>query len=152
MSLLIKRATASHAKAIKSLIESLSHFYLSDENQVLPAWFSETLELSAIQERLESNGYLHLIATVEGKLAGYIAFRGSDHLYHLFVDESYQGRGIAKALWQEALNETKASKVTLRSSVFAIPVYRSFGFVESSERAEKDGIAYQPMIWLSSGS
>ena len=69
----------------------------------------------------------------------------SSHLFHLFVSEKYQGKGLARELWGFASNVCVSNIYTLRSSLYAVPVYRKFGFIESGVAGEIDGIGFQPM-------
>lgn len=69
----------------------------------------------------------------------------ASHLYHLFVSEVHQGNGIANALWQHIVKQNRVEKYTLRSSLYAVPVYKKWGFVETDTVREKDGIKFQAM-------
>ena len=71
--------------------------------------------------------------------------KAGNHLHHLFVDEAHQGKGIARYLWQEIMERCPSDEYSLRSSIFAIPVYKKFGFSESGDLSEKEGIQFQPM-------
>ncbi|MFY0665521.1 MAG: GNAT family N-acetyltransferase [Natronospirillum sp.] len=48
-------------------------------------------------------------------------------------------------LWAAAIQGFSASIFTVRSSLFAVPVYERFGFVASGPVGTKDGISFQPM-------
>lgn len=141
----IRAANQNDVPQICSLVISLSHFYLKSEEGVLPCWFSETLTESAFLDRISNAEYQNLVYEVQGKVVGYLALKGNSHLYHLFVSESHQGKGISRSLWQHVLNECKTEKYTLRSSLFAIPIYQKFGFRVVGEAGEKDGIGFQSM-------
>ena len=69
------------------------------------------------------------------------------HLFHLFVSESHQCKGIARKLWSHAIQSGGASEITVRSSLFAVPVYKAFGFKETGDVGVIDGLKYQPMSW-----
>lgn len=141
----IRTATTSDAAQIADLVHSLAHCYLNNPVERLPQWFADTLRLSSFTRRLTGPDYINLIFEEEQKIVGYIALKGGSHLYHLFVSEAYQGRGIARKLWEEAQQASSHPSYTLRSSIYAVPVYRRFGFVESGPIGTKDGISYQPM-------
>lgn len=130
---------------IANLVSSLSHFYLENEKNELPNWFAQTLTEKAFAARVQSEQYQNFIYRLDGHLAGYLAFKGNSHLYHLFVDEKHQGKGIAHGLWRYAIKQCVAEVYTLRSSLFAIPVYQRFGFEIIGEAQEKDGIGFQTM-------
>jgi len=141
----IRVAVKNDVVKISNLVASLSHFYLKNPAHELPEWFEKTLTKSAFLSRVESTEYANFVYEKEGEIIGYIAMKGDSHLYHLFVSENYQGKGLSRALWQFATNSCTANVYTLRSSLYAVPVYRKFGFIESDAAGEKDGIGFQPM-------
>ncbi|WP_375177913.1 GNAT family N-acetyltransferase [Marinobacter mobilis] len=112
----------------------------------MPEWFSKTLALSEFERRLSSKDFSSFVYTINDVIIGYISIKENSHVYHLFVAESYQGKGIAKELWNYATSDSATSTYTVRSSIFAVPVYRRFGFKESEEATSKDGISFQPMV------
>lgn len=141
----IRSAIIEDVVQIASLVQSLTHYYLDDSSSELPLWFAETLTPDAVKARIESSNYLNLVYEVDGSIVGYIALKGGSHLYHLFVSEAYQGNGIARSLWEAAIADSAVACFTLRSSLFAVPVYRRFGFEASGPPGSKDGISYQLM-------
>lgn len=38
---------------------------------------------------------------------------------------------------------------SVRSSIYAVPVYKRFGFLESGPAGSKDGVSFEPMEYLS---
>lgn len=149
----IRPATLDDSAAIKKLVCSLTDFYLEDKTAAIPEWFSDTLTQAAFDRRLSAGDFLSFVYCQNKAIAGYIALQqpsppqGNCHLYHLFVDQAVQGQGIAKKLWQHCQQQTNAERYTLRSSIYAIPVYKKFGFVEQGPAQSKQGIGFQPMLW-----
>ena len=141
----IKRAEIDDIEAIRILVNSLSHVYLSESNSTLPDWFSLTLSNTEFKKRISSLEFSNFVAVIDGKIVAFIALKNKCHLYHLFVSIDYQRKGVARKLWQTAISESDCNVFTVRSSINAIPVYKKFGFVESGLPAEKDGIKYQQM-------
>jgi len=141
----IRQATTNDAEHIRSLVASLSHFYLEDKEALLPEWLAATLTIDEFVKRINSEEYSCFIYENNGNIVGYIAIKGANHVYHLFVADGYQGKGIARALWQHAMHSCVSDHYTVRSSLFAVPVYIKFGFKESGPIAEKDGMWFQPM-------
>ncbi len=141
----IRRASEQDIPAIQRLIQSLSDCYLCSPRDELPTWFSATLSEEALQLRLSSGEFLHLVAmSATGEVVGYLAINQS-HVYHLFVDAEYQQQGIARRLWQSAMTQTDYQTFTVRASLNAVPVYEAFGFTCSAPQSERDGIRFQPM-------
>ena len=141
----IRVAEKNDVDKISNLVASLSHFYLKNPEDVLPEWFDQTLTNSAFSKRVAGTDYSNFVYEVEGEIIGYIAMKGNSHLFHLFVSEKHQGKGLSRELWAFATNVCVSNVYTLRSSLYAIPVYRKFGFIESDVSGEKDGIGFQPM-------
>ncbi|TBR41613.1 GNAT family N-acetyltransferase [Marinomonas agarivorans] len=141
----IRRATKEDAEKLSDLVKSLAHFYLDHSTDELPQWLTDTLTSDAFVKRLASKEYINFIYEQDSDIAGYISLKKPNHIYHLFVSEQYQGNGISRLLWNHAKSSVAATSFTLRSSVYAIPIYKRFGFVESDAIGTKDGISFQPM-------
>lgn len=147
---LVSDISAEQVPALRVLVQSLSRYYLASEQAVLPSWLQATLTDDAFHRRLQDPRFFHRIILVDDELAGYIALHTGDtpevyHLYHLFVDARFQRQGLAALLWQCARDELGFEQCTLRSSLFAVPVYERFGFEKTSAVLEKDGLQFQPM-------
>lgn len=141
----IRSVCDSDLPHIAALVRSLSGFYLDDPDALLPEWLAETLTLMAFQRRFISRDYAALVCVVNDAIAGYICLKDQTHVYHLFVAERFQKQGIARALWKQALNLIQSDVITVRSSIYAVPVYTSLGFKKSETVGRKDGLAFQPM-------
>ena len=141
----IRKATNRDVENISRLVASLAHFYLADKRQGLPEWFANTLTESEFLKRIASDEFANFVYERDNIIVAYIAMKGTRHLYHLFVEEQHQGNGIARALWQHAIQQCVSETYIVRSSLYAVAVYRKFGFVESGIVGEKEGIGFQPM-------
>lgn len=141
----IRAANSSDAPRLRSLVSDLSRFYLRDPDTPLPTWLASTLSETAFLDRLSSNEHYNYVYELDGEVVAYISIKRPGHLYHLFVVESHQGQGIARLLWEHVAKQLDDCTYTVRSSLYAIPVYKRFGFVESASAGEKDGVLYQPM-------
>ena len=145
MKISTRRADENDAKHLRDLVSSLSHFYLPQDNLKLPHWFSTSIGFEQFETRLESTEFTNIVAEIDHCIVGYISIQQNNHLYHLFVSQKYQEKGIARQLWTEAQKTCSSSKYTVNSSTYAIPVYEKFGFVAVGSTREKDGIKYQLM-------
>lgn len=141
----IRSAHLADAAQISALISALSHYYLNNQNAKAPNWLTDTTTVEAVTERILSPDYVSFVCLAEQKIIGYISIKDRSHLFHLFVSAQHHGRGISRELWNTAKSATNATKYTLRSSIYAIPVYQRFGFELKGEALEKEGIQYQPM-------
>jgi len=141
----IRSATPRDIKQISLLVTSLAHFYLNNSENNIPDWLSNTLTQKAFLTRIRSDEYVNFVYERQEKIIAYISIKKPNHLYHLFVSEHFQGKGIARLLWQHILNTGQYSTFTLRSSVYAIPIYKRFGFCEIGSLDTKDGVCFQSM-------
>jgi GNAT superfamily N-acetyltransferase len=83
-------------------------------------------------------------------LVGVAAMRDDSHLTQFFVSTRYQGRGIARRLWQrtmrDAIRRAGPRRFTLNATRCAVPVYRRLGFVAvGPERLSHNGLVTTPM-------
>lgn len=62
-----------------------------------------------------------------------------------FIKKEYQGKGFAKLLMNVVLENNKNSFITVNSSRYAIPVYKSFGFEVVDIEQKKEGLYFTPM-------
>lgn len=143
----MRKAEMSDTGSVAELVRSLSHYYLEDGLNELPEWFNATLTDSAFEARFSDCEYFNFVAEIDGSIVGYISVKAGFHLYHLFVASGFQNQGIAKCLWQHCVNHLSIEQCTVRSSLFAVPVYSQFGFCVSGSVAFKDGIGFQSMVY-----
>ena len=154
----IRIAHAEDVKEIATLVRSLSHYYLPQKissaqdsstkslsAKSLPSWLLSTLTEEQFLQRINSAEYSNYVYCIDDEIVGYIAMKESSHLYHLFVSEAYQDNGIANRLWKHIGKNCSVEKYTVRSSLYAVPVYKKWGFVETDSIKEKDGIRFQAM-------
>lgn len=148
----IRDATPDDAPAIAALIASYADDLVIDPAQAAP--YLASVSEAAERGYLASPRYRYLVAEAgggagAGALAGFIAMRDATHLFHLFVARDRQRRGLARALWSRVLEGAPADSAargwTVNSSLAAVPVYRSFGFVETGPVTRVHGIAFVPM-------
>jgi GNAT superfamily N-acetyltransferase len=96
-----------------------------------------------------SGQHVYHVAIDGGELAGFIAIRNNDHLYHLFVDRRWHRQGLARRLWEvarlEALARGGAGSFTVNASSCAVPVYEAFGFERTAPLQCVKGLKVNPM-------
>ncbi|MEB5963884.1 GNAT family N-acetyltransferase [Comamonas testosteroni] len=145
----IQMANSADAGEISRLINRLSQpFYLNPDRSTAEK-FLASIGTDAIGRYISSPEYLYLVAKDGTTTAGFVAMRGRSHLFHLFVDDSYQGRGLARQLWNEARRRVTQSgglsEFTVNASLNAVIVYERFGFQSEGEVRQVNGISFQPM-------
>ncbi len=83
------------------------------------------------------------------RIEGVASVRNENHISLLFVSDEYQKRGVGTAL----LNYVRMfcqeyegkDSMTVNAAPFAVDFYRKYGFTDTDEPRESDGIIYTPM-------
>lgn len=151
----IRPLKPTDAADVSRLILSLSHRFLDDPHGRSARRLLATLSPDAVLERLASPHFHGWLAEDGSGACGLILMRDTSHLYHLFVREDRQRRGIAAALWRRALSQlraTAAAKVTVNAAPGAIAFYRALGFAPSEALQEEDGLRFLPMALALDGT
>jgi GNAT superfamily N-acetyltransferase len=104
-----------------------------------------------IKNMVCDNGFEIYCCFENDKLVGVLAYRDMSHISLLFVHEEYHRRGIAKTLLCNALDELIASdkyitQITVNSSPYALDIYKSMGFIATSEIQQQNGLLFIPMV------
>jgi GNAT superfamily N-acetyltransferase len=147
MTILVRQANEADASAICALLRTMAPLLVPDPAAPEAASFLESLEAPAVAARLSSPNYIHLVAEHGGDLRGYISLRDGQHLYHLFVHPQFHGQGVSRLLWQHLLRVAGPGPITVNSSLPAVPVYRSFGFVPNGEPQLHCCPPFAPMVY-----
>jgi ribosomal protein S18 acetylase RimI-like enzyme len=147
--IVVRPAVSADAEKISTLLVGLSRYFTIDPNGVGAESFLQTMTSDAQRNLIANKDFSFYVAAVGDEVVGVCALKNTSHLYYLFVRKDFQGRGIARQLWDRARSfspEGGNTKVfTVNSSLYAIPVYEKFGFKVNGERTEIKGIAYIPM-------
>ena len=106
-----------------------------------------------ISELLQE-GSLILVAEAESEIVGVIimVFRNNKHhIRWLFVDGKYHRRGIARSLFNKALEILRSCnqeirEVTVNSSPYAVRAYERMGFRKMGAERSEAGMLVIPMI------
>lgn len=147
MNIQVRPSNESDGAAICSLLRKVAPLLAPDPTAPGAAAFLESLESPAVAARLAAPNFLHFLAESGPDLLGYIALRDGQHLYHLFVQPEHHGQGIARLLWHHMLNATDRRPITVNSSLPAVPVYGSFGFVPAGEPQLHCCPPYVPLVY-----
>jgi len=147
----ISKATVADAKAISELIIPLVRKY------ILPTCSGDGVNILLGSMNVQSiTGYIesgcnYYKAMEQGEVVAVVGVRDNAHLYHLFVKEEYQGRGLAIELWElvkdECITKGNRGTFTVNSAVSAAGLYRKLGFIDQSDTRERGGIKDIPMLF-----
>lgn len=145
----IRPAVIDDAPAISALVSTLAReFIVPDFTEAAAKRLLEEMDTASIRKYIASGCRYH-VAEEGGKIIGAVAVKENGHLFHLFVSKDFQGRGIARALWETAKGASLAAgnpgRFTVNASLAAVGVYEKLGFVRQSEPVGKAGIVYVPM-------
>lgn len=145
----IRPGTPADASSIAALIRSFRALFTTDPRGAGAGEFLESVSETAERQYLESSRYDYFIAERSGEVLGFVALRDKTHLFHLFVASKYQRQGIAGILWsharERAIRDGNAVGFTVNSSLNAVGVYKTFGFVADGPVAKIHGVAFLPM-------
>lgn len=87
-----------------------------------------------------------------GRLIGMIGIRkDKSHICFFFVDGSYHRLGIGTRLFELIKAEYPSKTITLNSSPYGLPFYKSLGFHETDEEQTVNGIRFTPMKYQKEG-
>ncbi|UVW26907.1 GNAT family N-acetyltransferase [Massilia sp. H6] len=147
--MLIRPLQAGDIPAVAAMLRELAREFIVHESTLEGAsTFLAENNAQGIRGFLAS-GHVYHVALIEGELAGFVAIRGCNHLFHLFVGKRWQRRGVGRALWVTARAAAQGSggdgSFTVNASNFAVPVYGALGFVRTGPTACVKGLYFNPM-------
>jgi ribosomal protein S18 acetylase RimI-like enzyme len=145
----IRKAELSNAEEIGELIAMLAQEFITHEfTPDAERQFLASNDRESVKEFMKS-GFSYHVAVDGGRIVGVVGVKNNSHLYHLFIDIPYQGMGLARQLWQAAMDDCISSGnlgiFTVNSSNNAVGVYEKFGFVRVKPMQNDDGVFYNPM-------
>lgn len=115
--------------------------------QPCPKWYEESVQPSHIANLIKSEKMVWLVAIQEQKLAGVLAVSDKSHVKYFFVHPIFQKLGVGNKLWKSARDKGALSDaMTVRSSLFAVPVYQRLGFKAVEPPKTFKGMDYQTMV------
>ena len=146
----IRQATTNDVTAMALVIDiSARKFIIGEFSNAGKTHFLQANNAAKLREFIDM-GFEYFVAEQGEEIIGLIGMRENSHLYHLFVAESCQGQGIARALWQTAMHHCLAlgnpGRFTVNASNNAVGVYLSLGFHRTAEMQQSNGVLYNPML------
>jgi GNAT superfamily N-acetyltransferase len=146
----IRAARPGDSERISQLLCELStKFITGDFSPEGAQYLLETMTPDAIRTCIQSGYEFHVAEGEDGRLAGVVGVKDNTHLYHLFVAEQYQRQGLARMLWQTAMQSCLArgnpGEFTVHSSAYARGAYKALGFTAHAGAKEKGGVVFYPM-------
>ena len=116
------------------------------------AEFRRFVTTDAMSGRLKE-GNLVIVAESGRRIIGVIEMRDNSHIALLFVEKSFQRKGIAKELLQRSIEICKQrkpdlQKITVNSSPNAFTAYQKIGFKGVEDEKVVNGIRFTPMALI----
>lgn len=140
----LRPARAGDAAACAALVRALTP---GAELPVPPEGLERFLaSVSAERQRLYIAQRRYRVAEDgAGRLIGLAALRSPRHLFHLFVAQAWQGRGLGLQLFRAVTEGDEQFPLTVNSSLAAVDFYTRLGFRPTQALQFNDGIHYLPM-------
>ena len=112
--------------------------------------FMKYIEPRVLKRRLLTGDYTVFLAQDEGRVAGVLELRDYEHISLLFVAENYQGKGLARSLFNHiririAVGHPGQRVISVNASPNAIQTYEKLGFNQTGAEQEVSGIRFIPM-------
>ena len=149
----IRQASVVDAKAIAALIHDAALQFITPElSPEATAHFLQANNEAAVAGFIQQ-GFIYFVAEHQGiaekELIGCIGMRNHSHLYHLFVVRAWQGQGISRQLWRQAMafcaSQGNLGLYSVNASNNAVAVYQAFGFVRTGPMQQMHGVLFNPM-------
>ncbi len=134
-------ADASHcARLVRSLVPEL-------RLQPPPEGLNRFLESVAAPRQAQAIAEYRYWVAEDGarRLVGLAALRAPRHLFHLFVADDWQGRGLGLRLFRAVTAGDEHLPLTVNSSLAAVGFYTRLGFRPTRALQQADGIRFLPM-------
>jgi ribosomal protein S18 acetylase RimI-like enzyme len=147
--MLVRALTQDDIPAVAALLESLAREHILHEFSAKAKEAFLSKNNASNLRQLVAKGFRYHVATVGGRIVGFVGTRDNIHLYHLFVANEFQRQGLGRRLWNTARAECMAcgnhGAFTVNSSNNAIAAYERLGFVRSGPAVDMGGVLYNPM-------
>lgn len=126
-------------------IEKMTSGHLDDVYIIETECFSHPWSKQSLEEELNNETSLFLVAKEENEVIGYIGMSiviDEGYIFNVAVCEKYRNKGVATALINELVTYGKKNNfsfITLEvreSNLPAISLYSKFGFIKAGERKD----------------
>lgn len=147
--LIVRHAVPTDAESISQLICSVAGGCTINPSGEGAELFFSSISAQAIGSYIANPNFLYLLGLFDDKLAGVVAVRDRQHVFHLFVAPTFQNRCIGTALALRAIELSLAASpsetFTVNSSLPAVAFYARLGFQPQGPGIEENGVAFVPM-------
>lgn len=139
----IRKANLQDTRAIVDVIAPFVDAVISSEEG------RQRFQPEMIQTIFERPDIHYFVAEIDHQVIGVVAYMEPAHFMHFFLNQVYQGQGYGRRqMWHFLESEIRRqghSIITVKSSLYALDIYKRFGFVETGKYTEEHGIRFIPM-------
>lgn len=140
--MIIRYATVDDVNAIASVIAPFIDDVISSEEG------RERFHPHILNTIFEHPDIHYFVAEIERKVVGCLAYIAPSHVMHYFLLPEYHGQGYGRQMWdflEDEILKHHADVITVNSSLYALEIYKKFGFEVVGELTQKWGIHFIPM-------
>jgi len=140
--LVIRRYDSSDCKYLAELFYETVHTVNAKDytKEQLDVWASGHVDLEKWNKTFSE--HFTVSAVEDNKLVGFGDIDETGYLDRLYVHKDYQRRGIASALCEELEHAVQRDKITVHTSITAVPFFRQRGYkVIKEQQVIRQGIS-----------
>ena len=108
---------------VKSIEGSCASDYTPAQRDV---WTASVHDKEKWVKRIDNQYFL--VAEIGDDMAGFASLDNRNYIDLMFVNPTFQGRGVAKSLLQNLLEHSNEAKITVHASITAEPFFERNGF------------------------
>ncbi|QSX31803.1 GNAT family N-acetyltransferase [Shewanella cyperi] len=147
----IRKALIDDAKAISELIVPLTAKHICPTcDASVHSLLLHSMSVGKIEHYLSTNHFYVVAVNLNDEVVGVAGVRDYAHLYHLFVDDNHQGKGLSRKLWEavkeESLRNGNSGRFTVNSALNSENVYLRLGFRRTEGVRNREGMMDIPMV------
>ena len=141
--------SGEQAAVVDLVLRVFAEFVAPRYSQEGVAEFRKFVCADALADRFVA-GNLFLLAESGQRIIGVIEMRKDGHIALLFVEKSFQRRGIARELLRKSIEicmrrDPDLQRMIVNSSLNAVTAYERIGFKAIEKEQVKNGIRFAPM-------
>ncbi len=141
--------TGEETEVCNFVVRVFNEFIAPSYSQEGVAEFLKYVRPDALALRSKKNHFVWL-AEAQNDIVGAIEIRDNDHVSLLFVDGSFQRKGISRELLRRALeicrrNKPELREITVHASPNSVQIYERLGFRQTNSEQAVNGIRFTPM-------
>lgn len=90
----------------------------------------------------------YFVAEINGEVVGNLAYVSPSHVMHYFLKPEYHKQGYGRKMWdflEAEILKNDPEIITVNSSLYALDIYKKYGFEVVGELTQKWGIHFIPM-------